>query len=298
MEDLISVIIPTYHNRGGLKQSIDSVLQQEGVNIEIIVVDDNNPDTEWRRITEEEMRTYADDSRVVYVQHSINRNGAVARNTGITASSGNYIAFLDDDDIYLPGKLKAQLCFLKNHSDYNCVYGQMLRSGKIVADNLPEGDLSRDLLLLKTHLQTSTLMFRTDAIRGIGGFDESFYRHQDYEMLLRYFAAGNLIGAIQIPVSEFGRNNGENIPTGEKLESIKMKFLATFDSYISKFDSITPGYKKAVYATHYSGIFLGYLKSKDLLKCLRIMLVYSVSSPFNFWRPIIKSIKKHILRSY
>lgn len=297
MEDFISVIIPTYHNRGGLLKSIESVLSQELVNIEVIVVDDNDPYTDWRRKTELEMDTYKNNPRVTYIKHKSNSNGAVARNTGIWASHGDFIAFLDDDDLFLPNKLKNQLTFLKEHPEFNGVYGQMVRSGKIVATDLPEGNLARELLLLKTHLQTSTLMFRAEAIKKIGGFDESYYRHQDYEILLRYFAAGNTIGVIQSPVSEFGRNDGENIPVGNRLELIKDKFLTTFDSYITEFDKMTPGYKNAVYASQYSGVFLGYLKNKELLHAWRIMRRYAFISPFYFWHPILKKMKKHIIHS-
>ena len=140
-------------------------------------------------------------------------------------------------------------------------------------------------------------MFRAQAIKEIGGFDESFYRHQDYEILLRYFAAGNIIGAIQTPVSEFGRNDGENIPKGDRLEEIKSKFLATFDSYIKEFNSLTPGYMDSVYASQYSGVFLGYLKNKEISKAWKIMRRYAFKSPLFFWQPILRNLKKHILHS-
>lgn len=294
MSELISVVIPTYHNRGHLSEAVKSALQQESVDLEVIVVDDNNPNSLWRENTESEMSMFSCDKRVKYICHSSNKNGAAARNTGIKASSGQYIAFLDDDDKFLDGKLIRQLQYLQAHPEYNAVYGQILRSGKIVQKDLSQGDLSKDLLLLKTSLQTSTLMFRAEALKEINGFDESFYRHQDYEMMLRFFKAGNKIGALQIPVSEFGRNAGENIPKGDKLENIKRHFLKTFDEYINEYNLESPGYKNDVYAAHYGQVFLSHLKNGHLIKAFMIMMNYSLKSPRYFWSPIKRSIILHL----
>ena len=97
---LVSVVIPTYSRPTYLKRCVDSVLNQTYSNIEIFVVDDNNPDTEARAETEKTMAAYVDNTRVTYLQHDRNRNGSAARNTGWRASHGEYITFLDDDDVF------------------------------------------------------------------------------------------------------------------------------------------------------------------------------------------------------
>ena len=109
----VSIVIPTYKNRGGLTNSVDSALAQdyEGL-IEVIVVDDNDPNSEFRKSTTELMARYSDNSKVKYICHEVNKNGAAARNTGIKASTGDYIAFLDDDDLFLEGKLTKQVAYL------------------------------------------------------------------------------------------------------------------------------------------------------------------------------------------
>lgn len=294
MDNMVSVIIPTYKNRGGLSQSVESALSQDGVDVEIIVVDDNDPDSEWRFKTESEMKKYENKSNVIYIKHDKNKNGAAARNTGIKASSGEYIAFLDDDDIFLPHKLIRQIEYLSNHPNYAGVYGQLIRNGKVVSFGVPEGDLSKDLLLLRAHLQTSTLLIKKDAVIKIGGFDETFYRHQDYEFLLKYFQSGFKIGAIPYPVTVFGKNNGENIPSGEKLENIKTIYLSSFERYISKIDNDSPGFKKKVFATQFSGVFLRYIKSLDVINAMKILLKYSFYAPSYFWRPVVKSLFAHV----
>ena len=86
MEDfnkLISVVIPTYKNRGGLVSSIESVLNQTYTNFEVIVVDDNSPTSMERGTTEQIMQQFVNNPKVVYIKHEKNKNGAAARNTGI-----------------------------------------------------------------------------------------------------------------------------------------------------------------------------------------------------------------------
>lgn len=106
---LVSVVIPTYSRNTTLCKAIDSVINQTYKNLEIIVVDDNLADSEWRQSTEKLMEQYKKDSRVRYLKNKKNLGGSGARNEGIKASKGDYIAFLDDDDEYLPAKIEKQL---------------------------------------------------------------------------------------------------------------------------------------------------------------------------------------------
>ncbi|MGN0437495.1 MAG: glycosyltransferase family 2 protein [Lachnospiraceae bacterium] len=111
---LVSVVIPTYSRNITLTRAIDSILAQTYKNLEIIVVDDNPPDSEWRISTQKIMQQYADNEMIRYIQNPQNMGGSGARNEGIKAAKGEYIAFLDDDDEYFPEKVEKQLkCFLK-----------------------------------------------------------------------------------------------------------------------------------------------------------------------------------------
>ncbi|MDP3388286.1 MAG: glycosyltransferase family 2 protein [Eubacteriales bacterium] len=88
---LVSVLIPTYKSTSSLKMSVESVLSQTYENYEIIVIDDNNPDTEYRRRTEAIMDRYIHNPKIMYIKHSKNKNGAAARNTGFKNSKGELI---------------------------------------------------------------------------------------------------------------------------------------------------------------------------------------------------------------
>ena len=115
---LVSVVIPTYSRNDTLCTAIDSVLAQSYQNFEIIIVDDNPADSEWRKSTEELVAKYADNPRVRYLKNKVNLGGAGARNEGIKAAKGEYIAFLDDDDMYFEKKIEKQIdCFLNSSNE-------------------------------------------------------------------------------------------------------------------------------------------------------------------------------------
>lgn len=291
----VSVIIPTYKNRGGLIDSIESALSQnyDGL-IEVIVVDDNDPRSTFRKHTEELMEQYKDNAKVKYIRHEVNKNGAAARNTGIRAAKGDLIAFLDDDDLFLAGKLSKQVKYLECHKDKSAVYCHARRGNTIASTAILEGDGSRDILLLQSNFFTPSLMFRREALEAINGFDESFRRHQDYELLLRFFAAGYKIGCIPEVLIEIGKNQGENIPTGEKVNQLKAYFFEKFKSFIEKEDKKTPGFANKVYAKHYAGVFLSHIKHKHFMFAIQTFRHYFFKSPSTFTKVLTKSVIVHL----
>ena len=131
-EILVSVVIPTYSRNDMLTRAIDCILAQTHQKLDIIVVDDNSPESEFRASTEQLMKRYESDKRVRYIQNEKNLGGAGARNVGIEASKGEYIAFLDDDDEYYPEKIEKQLnVFLNSTSDkLALVYCDVAHVGK------------------------------------------------------------------------------------------------------------------------------------------------------------------------
>ena len=293
----VSVVIPTYKNRGGLAKSVDSALAQnyEGL-LEVIVVDDNSPESEGRKNTEAIMAQYSETPKVVYVRHEQNKNGAAARNTGIKASKGDYIAFLDDDDLFLEGKLSKQVAYLNSHPEFDAVYCLARRSRYGCSQRIIEGDGTRDILLLESNFFTPSLMFRREALEAINGFDETFRRHQDYEILLRFFAAGYKIGCVPEVLIEIGMNMGENTPTGKKADDLKAYFFSKFDTFIQKEDAKTPGFAKKVYAKHYAGVFLSHIKTRNLGRAIKVFTKYFFKSPIVFTKVLYTSVRLHLTK--
>lgn len=294
---VISIIIPTYKNRGMLPRAVDSALNQIGADVEVIVVDDNSPESDARKQTEAIMSHYEHDKRVKYIRHAENRNGAAARNTGIRASKGEYIAFLDDDDFFLPEKVAKQVAYLKIHTDKDAVYCLAERDGRRYGSTTFEGDATKHILMLETCMYTPCLMFRRNALLAINGFDEGFRRHQDYDLLLRFFHAGYKIGCLREILTEIGTNEGENIPSGQKLEEMKAYFFEKFMPYIKEIEQEEPGFKNKVLAKHYGGVFLNHVKQKNFKMAWNTLGTYFPMSPATFYRVIKSSLMIHIKRS-
>ena len=137
------------------------------------------------------MTPFFGNNRVKYVKHEKNKNGSAARNTGARISTSKYIAFLDDDDEFYPKKIEAQVNRLEClPSDYAVCYTDVVyekENGKIVySTEKREGDLFFEALTRELSFQAgSNLFIRKDAFDSIGGFDESFKRSQDKEIVTR-----------------------------------------------------------------------------------------------------------------
>lgn len=293
---VISIIIPTYKNRGMLSRAVDSALNQIGADVEVIVVDDNSPESDERKLTEEVMAQYAKDKRVVYIRHTKNKNGAAARNTGIRNCHGSYIAFLDDDDFFLPEKIAKQAAYLQLHPSYEAVYCLAQRNGKRYGTATFEGDATKQILMLEACMYTPCLMFRREALLTIKGFDEGFRRHQDYDLLLRFFHAGYKIGCLREVLTEIGTNEGENIPTGKKMEEMKAYFFEKFMPYIDEIEQREPGFKNKVLAKHYAGVFLNHVKHKNFSMAWRTLNTYMRLSPKIFTHVVWHSMIIHLKR--
>ena len=182
----VSVIIPTYNRANLLPRAVRSVLSQTYLDYEIIVVDDCSTDS-----TPEVVAAWKDE-RVRYISHSVNRRQSGALNTGIENARGEYVAFLDDDDEWLPIKLGNQIAALEaSGPNVGLVYGWLDQSDDQSGRTRPQyrktmsGDVSRELLALRIPGPTITLLVRTKLARDLGGFDETLNVHNDLDFLVR-----------------------------------------------------------------------------------------------------------------
>ncbi len=187
----VSVIIPTYKRSEDIARAVDSVLAQTIDSFEVIVVDDNGVGTPDGDKTAAVMEKYKDNPCVKYLRHETNKNGSAARNTGILASCGEYISFLDDDDTYRPERLQAMYEKMEsmNESWGACYTGyvkHMANGKKQYSAEKNEGDLFVQALMRALYIGSgSNLFFRRSVVEEIGLFDVSFRRNQDLEYLVR-----------------------------------------------------------------------------------------------------------------
>lgn len=293
----MSVIIPTYKQRGLLEATIESVLTQTYKNYEIIVVDDNSPETQERKSTESIMSKYAVNPTISYLKHEVNKNGAAARNTGFRASKGDYIAFLDDDDFWMPDKLELQVRYLQEHPEFDSVYTYIIINGVKNPNKYMTGNVVVPYLMNYVSLQTSCLLFTRKSIEAINGFDESFRRHQDYELLIRYFLGGFQIGCIPEYISGMNAVGGNRM-SGVKLEELKEKFFATFEEPLNMLDKQQPGIKKKIIVANYVKNFESHMAGKNYKLAWAIVRKYLPMSPTTFlsqcWHLSVLHIKRKL----
>ena len=229
----VSVIIPTYGFPILLEKSILSVLKQTLENLELIIVDDNNPNTEQRKATEELVcKLQQNEARIKYIKHSSNKNGAVARNTGFAVAQGKYISLLDSDDEYMPDRL--QKCYDVMEQMPSIVGGvytgcEFRRSGKpyLKYTEVKDGNFLVDTLACKFMFCTGSNIFvRKSIIDELNGFDGTFLRHQDYEFLVRVFEKYSLKAIPEILVIK--NNENFNLPNLKKQIAVKKQYLEKF----------------------------------------------------------------------
>jgi len=189
---LVSIVTIFLNEERYLAEAVASVLGQTYPAWELLLVDDGSTDGSTALARE---RAARDPGRVRYLEHPghANRGMSAARNLGIAAARGAYVAFLDADDTWLPGKLTAQVALLRAHPDAAMVYGRTLiwhgwtgRPEDVARDHVLDLGVPADALiaqprlffvLLENRAQTPTTcnaLLRRDVLERVGGFVESF----------------------------------------------------------------------------------------------------------------------------
>ena len=193
----VSVIIPAWNAAEFLPSAVDSVLAQSFDDFEVIVVNDGSPDT----AALERVIAYRSDARVRYLVQE-NQGPGGARNTGVLAATGRYVAFLDADDWWTPSYLAAQLEQVRTNPELDLVYCDALLVGTsplagrtFMATTPSEGAVTLEsLIALRCNVPTTCTLARRDAIVGAGLFDPQLRRCEDFDLWLRMSAAGSRFG--------------------------------------------------------------------------------------------------------
>ncbi|WP_288887377.1 glycosyltransferase family A protein [uncultured Eubacterium sp.] len=178
--DIVSIVVATYRRDKTLICAIKSLINQTYRNIEIIIVDDNNDD-EWNDIVKQIVESFKvpDGKTIKLIVNKQNMGSAKTRNIGIDAAVGEYVTFLDDDDIYLPNKVETQIRLMVNKkADYSITDLTLLNEDNSISENrrrnylnTKEGD---NLMVchMKYHMTgTDTMMFRRSYLNEIGKFE-------------------------------------------------------------------------------------------------------------------------------
>jgi len=228
----ISVIVPAYNTAQFISETIGSVFAQTFRDYEVIIVNDGSPDTaELKGV----IAPYLD--RVVYIEQE-NRGIAGARNTGIRRARGEYVAFLDSDDCYLPGFLEEQLSLLRQEPRADLVYADAAVFGERVAgtptcmQRCPSaGPVTLESLLSdRCQVITSTVVARRQAVIDAGLFDESFREAEDYELWLRLALGGASMRYQYKVLGRYRVRPGSLSSSDERMSVSLIQVLENFDN--------------------------------------------------------------------
>jgi glycosyltransferase involved in cell wall biosynthesis/SAM-dependent methyltransferase len=193
MSPKVSVILPTFNNAHSIGEALQSVLNQTYTDWELVIVDDGSVDGTANIVSK------FCDWRIRYI-YQANKGVSEARNVGIANSRGEYIAFLDADDLYHPRKLAAQVAYLDQNLDVGLTYVARIeinQAGERVNLRQAPGKTTLATIVLGFPCAPTDLMVRRHWLDKAGGFDKSFVVNEDRDLYVRLLLAGCQFGAIE-----------------------------------------------------------------------------------------------------
>jgi len=268
MTPTVSVVIPTYNSAHFLREAIASVDAQQWPGLEIIVVDDGSTDE-----TEAVVNALSRRGDVRFLRQE-NAGAASARNLGIAAASGDWVAFLDVDDLWLPGKLAAQFAELEKRANAIFSYTDVtLRLATGETSNLECGEADQPLLtqLLGGNLiATPSVVVRRDCLHQVGLFDTSLRTGEDWNMWLRLAAHFEHVRVAQ-PLTVIRVADHTKFPV-ETLERCTLRSLQQLFSChcIQRDWPKVASSRRLIYSWHYSVIARSYLRHGRLVDFCRL----------------------------
>jgi glycosyltransferase involved in cell wall biosynthesis len=242
----VSVIIPTYNNARLVTQAVESALAQTYADVEVIVADDGSTDN-----TQAILAGYGMKIKII---HQENGGPATARNSGFRASRGDYLLFLDSDDLIPPDKLKLQVSFLETQPDFGLVYSawqQINEDGtRVLGEVRPnkQGQVLKEILRRDLFFFPGAAVIRRECLEQVGPFDESLYGCEDADMWLRLARAGYAFGYIDLPLFQY-RFHAGSITGNVDLRQVR-SWLASLDKFFA--DPDLPDDIRALEAEAYS----------------------------------------------
>jgi glycosyltransferase involved in cell wall biosynthesis len=266
----VSVIIPTYNRSDYLMEAIESVRQQTYTDYEIIVVDDGSTDD-----TRGLLKPLRDNGTIHYIYQE-NQNKSAARNHGVRQAKGEYIAFLDSDDLFVPTKLEKQVAYLDEHPEVGFVHSWYSKFDD-AGNHLGTRDTSKytgwiypDILLSWSILMaTPCMMMRVEVFEDVGGFDVSQHWGEDID-IWRRITQRYPIGLVPEVLTKVRVHPGN-------LSKSKAKPIVWFEDYLKKTFRDDPDlplkFRRKVTAALYTNVALNQLEkqSPDIVRQIRAL---------------------------
>jgi glycosyltransferase involved in cell wall biosynthesis len=225
IEDLVSTIIPVHNRAAALREAVESVLAQNWRPIEVLIVDDGSTD-DTPAVAAQLASTHPD---VVRVVSRANGGPGAARETGRLAARGEFIQYLDSDDVLLPGKFKAQISALRAQPDAGAAYGiTLLRDASGRRADTPHKGTGRQVdamfpeFLVSRWWDTSTPLYRRGVIDAAGPWT-TLRIEEDWEYDCRVAALGTRLAYVAQPVSETREHAADRLSQRSPFEAQRMR---------------------------------------------------------------------------
>ncbi len=273
MNTKVSVIVPTFNRPERLRKALTSALNQEGIDFEILVVNDSQDESPVIDVI-----NGLNDSRIRYFRNSRSKGANGARNTGIIEATGNLVSFLDDDDQWLPGKLKYEIIFLQKNRNFHGVFSsykfQVGFFWKKKIYKISEISL-KDVLLQKVNIGSgSNLTLHKSVFHSVGLWNERFQRLQDLEILVRILSESKIGYCNHVGLLVYGHN----YPKPNIVMTEYKKFFRQVAKYVNRLDE---NEQKLFYSKYYrklTSLYLGqYMYHRaysEYLKAAKFQIVH------------------------
>lgn len=260
----VSIIIPTYNSARYLPEALESAFNQTYGNIEIIVVNDGSTDD-----TRQIMDRFA--SRVTYIEQD-NGGPARARNAGISRARGEYVAFLDADDLWMPHKLEEQMEIFRLYPGTRAVYCQVIRFDEASRKEFPpwparvySGSVF-EKLLLENFISMPSLVAEASVLREIGGFDERLNTAEDQNLYMRIAYKYEIRG-----ISKALVRRREHQDSLSERSNVQFGTLDNLDRIVQMFPDVRPEIyepMKTAYVWRGTNLLRWYFSRSEYSKCL------------------------------
>lgn len=287
---LVSVVVATYKREAELKNALESLAKQTYTNMEIVLVDDNGND-EWNSKVSETVEVFRNrypKIKLECIVNNSNQGSSKTRNIGIHSAHGDYITFLDDDDIYLPDKIRKQVEFMEtNQCDYSItdliLYNEDDKKiNRRIRSYIKETTVeSLRLYHLKYHMTgTDTIMFKKEYLIQIGGFAPIDVGDEFY-LMQRAIEEGGKFGYLPgCEIKAYVHTGDGGLSSGDgkiKGENALYEYKKTF------FDQLEAGDIRYIKMRHYAVIAYAELRRKNYVKFTSNALKSFFASPCNFF---------------
>lgn len=292
-DPLVSIVIPTYRRERSLYNALCSVEGQDYGNLEIIVVDDND-ETDWNGKVSDIVERFRQQCTrpVFYIANHPNRGSAMARNVGIDAARGQYVSFLDDDDIYLPSKIRHQVARMEEDSaDYSLTDLALYNEDESLCEirrrdyfRTPEG-LDLFICHLKYHMTgTDTMMFRTDYIRTFGGFEHIDVGDEYYLMMKAILSGGRFAYVAECDVRAYVHTGEQGLSSGQSKINGENRL---FDFKQQYFDRLAPKDVRYIKMRHHAVLAFAYIRCGRMSNFISEGIRAAASAPVQCTRMLV-----------